>query len=60
MTTMSRHDDSMTYLCPDSDGDKEITRLTVEDKGSQVCRGVGTMCVVAGGSRYRFRPNHHH
>ena len=49
------------YLCSDSDGDEEVKGVTVEDKGSHPryaevsVQGV----LLEGGSRYRFRPNHH-
>ena len=35
MTTLSPHDDPLTYLCSDSDGDEEVKRVTVEDEGSR-------------------------
>ena len=34
VTTVSPHDNPLTYLCSDSDGDEEVKRVTVEDTGS--------------------------
>ena len=32
---VSPYDSPLTYLCSDSDGDEEVKRVTVEDKGSR-------------------------
>ena len=34
VTMVSPHDDPMTYLYSDSDGDEEVKEVTVKDKGS--------------------------
>ena len=50
VTTVSPRDNPLSYLCSDSDGDEEVKRVTVEDKGSRPRYAeVSVQCVLLSG-----------